>query len=169
MKYCFSLLIGSILLFSYACKAPSKYDQEFPSYVTERNSRDTLVHLNDSTLQLTKVSKDADYGYTAEKPVMLGMVDIHEGAANRQKFLNALRGPAGEAVTYKRKPPCCPFETPNYRHISGKKFGLLERYEVSYEGLEEPVILYLNLYDSGLIQAPKGFTFHKADKLSFRQ
>jgi hypothetical protein len=166
MKYLFCFLAGVVLLLNYACKAPSKYDQEFSSYVTERNTRDTLLHINDSTLHLTKVSRDADYGYTAEKPVMLGMVDIHEGAANRQKFLNALRGPAGEAVTYKRTQPCCPFETPNYGHISGKKFGLLETYEVSYEGLEEPVLLYLNLYDSGEILAPKGFTFYKPEKLS---
>lgn len=36
--------------------------------------------------------------------------------------------------------------------------GLLDVYEVTYDGLPEPVELYLNLYDYEQPRAPVGFT-----------
>ena len=37
--------------------------------------------------------------------------------------------------------------------------ALLDQYEVTYEGLARPVLLYLNMYDPGEARAPAGFTF----------
>ena len=57
---------------------------------------------------------------------------------------------------YVRIGTCCKFKTDN----SPLGSGLLDQYEVSYDGLVEPVILYLNMYDpdpDNKIQAPKGF------------
>lgn len=138
---------------------PSKLDRNYPQYVKDKNSRDTLLHVNDTTLLLSSIATDTEYGRTPEKPVMVGMVALEAGADNRSKYLNALRGPKGEAVTYRRLKACCPFQTPNQKMWDPKaKMGLLERYELTYEGLEQPVILYINLYDDGPIQAPEGFT-----------
>ncbi len=39
--------------------------------------------------------------------------------------------------------------------------GLLDKYEVKYEGIENPVILYINMYNKGKLKAPKGFTFRQ--------
>jgi hypothetical protein len=90
------------------------------------------------------------------------MHDINDGANNRTKYLNALLGPNKEPITYKRLKPCCPFSTPNYQvYAANSKYGLLERYEVSYQGIKEPIILYLNLYDEGIFYSPKGFLMIK--------
>lgn len=100
------------------------------------------------------VSTDPAYGVTPEKPVKVGG-GFSDGAKHQESYLNALRGPDGQPVTWKRLGTCCPFKTPN--GIVGER-GLLDRVEVTYKGLQEPVILYLNLYDRETPRAPVGFT-----------
>ena len=144
--------------------APSKFDKTYPKFVEIKNSRSTINHINDTTLLLSGISNDAQYGYTKGNPIMLGMSDINEGANNRTKYLNALAGPHGEPIIYRRLKPCCPFATPNYQvYAANSKFGLLERYEVSYQGIKEPIILYINLYDEGSLYSPKGFLIKEGD------
>lgn len=113
--------------------------------------------LDENTFLLTEVSDDETYGYTQENPVKVGGVKDSEGPKNQRRFLNALAGPAGEKVTYFRKGSCCMFKTKN--GLMGS--GLLDRYEVTIEGQEKPVIIYINLYDFGKMKAPKGFTIKK--------
>ena len=81
-----------------------------------------------------------------------------EGPLNEQRFFNALAGPNGEKVTYKRQGSCCPFKTPNA--LFGDS-GVLDMYEVIIEGSSEKIILYLNMYDSETLQVPVGFTLRK--------
>ena len=71
--------------------------------------------------------------------------------------MNALAGSQGEKITYHRLGSCCAFFTLN--GISGG--GLLDKYEIKVEGMEETRTLYLNLYDKGVLKAPKGFTIRK--------
>lgn len=100
-------------------------------------------------------SKDKEYGYTIEKPVMVGG-SIMSGPKNEQRFLNALAGPNLERVTYKRLGSGWHFTTKN--GIGGKTSdGLLDKYEVTYEGLSEPVFIYINMYDSDTLKIPVGF------------
>jgi hypothetical protein len=103
---------------------------------------------------LKGVSEDPDYGYIRKKPINVGFTEMSEGAAHQIRYLNALRGPEGQTVTFQRLGSCCQFKTKN--GFMGS--GLLDKYEVTYYGLEEPLILYLNLYDPGQLLAPKGFT-----------
>lgn len=109
----------------------------------QNNSADTL-----------KATTDSTYGYTEENPVKVGGFNEKSGPAKERAFLNALLGPDGQELTYKRLGSCCPFETPN--GIAG--YGLLDMYEIEYEGLKEPIILYLNMYDSEELYVPVGFT-----------
>ena len=46
------------------------------------------------------------------------------------------------------------FKTPNGMNNT----GLLDAYEIKWEGLKKPLILYLNLYEESWLKAPKGFT-----------
>lgn len=105
----------------------------------------------------TKVDSQvaADYGYSEAKPILVGGEDYTKGPRYERAYLDQLTGPNGEEISYKRTGSCCQFETEN--GIMGG--GMLDIYEVTYEGLEEPVILYLNMYDpnSGEIVAPRGF------------
>jgi len=137
----------------------------------KRNSIAGYQQLNDSTLIVTGISADPEFGYTEAKPVMLGIIDVHKGAGNIEKYLNALQGPSGEPVKYYRLKPCCPFKTKNFRYIMpvlGKEFngkrGLLEQYRIEYSEADrvKSTILFLNLYDeTKTLLAPKGFTYKK--------
>jgi hypothetical protein len=92
--------------------------------------------------------QEGAYGFSPENPIHVG-----GGPAGQRAFLEALRGPDGQPLAWRRLGSCCEFETPN--GLMG--LGLLDLYEVTYEGLEQPVILYLDMYDSGPVAAPAGF------------
>jgi hypothetical protein len=79
------------------------------------------------------------------------------GPLAERLFLSALRGPKGEEIQFTRQGSCCPFETPG----SDLGTGLLDVYEVTYPGLEKPLVLYLNMYDKGEVLVPAGFTSAK--------
>jgi len=106
------------------------------------------------TFNITEISTEDSYGYTAENPVKVGG-QIENGAANERKYLNSLTGPNGEELEYHRLGSCCHFKTAN--GIMGT--GLLDRYEVKYAGLSKPIIIYINMYDKDELKAPKGFKF----------
>ena len=96
-------------------------------------------------------------GYAPENPVKVGGGG-ERGVQNEHAWLDGLRGPDGQAVTWFRLGSCCEFETPNApRDMQGH--GLLDAYEVTYPGLPHPVLLYLDMYDPPADQAvPPGFT-----------
>jgi hypothetical protein len=102
---------------------------------------------------LAAAADEARYAYSEANPVLVGGDDPDGGPARERRYLDRLRGPDGQSVTYVRLGSCCPFETPN-----AKLYGLLDMYEVTYSGLAEPVVLYLNMYDPGEARAPDGFT-----------
>lgn len=94
-------------------------------------------------------------GYAKANAVRVGGGE-ERGVQNEHAFLDALRGPAGEPVTYERLGSCCPFQTPN--GMEGKE-GVLDGYEVTYPGLPHPVTLYLDMYDPPRgAELPPGFT-----------
>jgi len=94
------------------------------------------------------------YGFSPENPIHVG-----GGPEGQHAFLSALRGPEGQPLAWRRLGSCCEFETPN--GIMGR--GLLDIYEVFHEGMERPVILYLDMYDSGPVAAPTGFTLSTSE------
>lgn len=101
-------------------------------------------------------SSDATYGYSESNPIMVG--EKNGGPKDERRFLDALRGPGGQRVTYKRLGSCCLFKTPNA--LIGDAV-LLDRFEVTYEGLATPVILYLDMYDYEQPKLPVGFAGEK--------
>ena len=125
------------------------------SFATEDNKGELLVEvkqqLSADTMALDGVSDDPDYGYKADNPIKT------DGVINELRYLNSLLGPNGEVVLYRRKQSCCPFRT---KH-SPDGIGFIDEYELTYEGLEKPVILYLNRYLSKPMKAPFGFTYLK--------
>lgn len=73
--------------------------------------------------------------------------------ADERAYLDRLRGPNGEPVTYERTGSCCTFPTDNSPFGGGR----LDIYEVRMEGRE--VDLYLNMYDPApdTLRAADGF------------
>ena len=61
---------------------------------------------------------------------------------------------AGQPIEFERRASRCPFETEH----SELGAGLLDVYELTCEGLDAPIVLYVNMYDPGEPLIPKGLT-----------
>jgi hypothetical protein len=91
--------------------------------------------------------EEASYGFTSENPIRIG-----GGPEGEYLFFEVLRGPEGQPVAWRHVGSCCEFELfPG--HVED-----LDIYEVIYEGLRQPVILYLDMHHSEPVFAPRGFT-----------
>jgi len=104
-------------------------------------------------MKLEKQAPSESYGYSEKDAIRIG-----GGFGKSERiygYLNALRGPEGQKVHYDRIGSCCEFDTPS-SPFEGK--GLLEVYEIDYEGLEAPRELYFNWYDESEPMIPAGLT-----------
>ena len=111
---------------------------------------------NERMFEIKHATTDEGYGYTVEKPIMVGSGGPGgSGPLNEQRFLNALAGPNGEKVAYRRRGSGFHFKSDNGFIGDG---GVLDAYEVIHKGLDAPVILYINMYDSDTLMIPVGFT-----------
>jgi hypothetical protein len=106
---------------------------------------------------LTEYATDNKYGYDADYPINLGFENEKYSAKNIVYFFNAIQGPNGEKITYEKTETCCPF--PSKKSSVGA--GTLDIYQISFEGTEKKVTLYINLFEKGKVICPKGFTIKK--------
>ncbi len=110
--------------------------------------------LSDGAFVVTELASDPRYGYDPDYPVNVFYRDSKDENKNAERYLNALRGPAGEAIIYSKVDSCCPFAT---KH-SEMGAGFVDIYAITYEGLEKPVMLYVNIYAKGRLMIPVGFS-----------
>lgn len=89
--------------------------------------------------------RQATYAVTKEDPVKVGG-GATSVAARERSYLNALRGPAGQAIRFKRS-----------GSLPGPNKAILDHYEVTYDGLDKPVGVYLDAYRWSTPMAPQGF------------
>jgi len=99
-----------------------------------------------SLVSKCEVSADPEYGYTREKPIKVGGMPLN-GPRRQRQFLQALVGPAGQPIAFKRRGSLAP-DADNV---------ILDLYEVTYPGIEKPIELYLDLYRWDPPKAPPGF------------
>ena len=110
-------------------------------------AQDPALSGDRSLVSKCDVSADAEYGYTKLKPIKVGGSPMY-GPRRQRQFLQALVGPAGQPITFKRRGSIAPVE--------GQI--ILDLYEVTYAGVEKPIELYLDLYRwEGVPKAPQGF------------
>jgi hypothetical protein len=121
------------------------------------NNAPSLQLAENNTFLITEFSKDNKYGYNKDYPVNIFFESTRNETINQQRFLNALAGPRGEKITYTKLESCCPF--PAKRSDMGA--GLLDVYELKWEGQKSPEILYLNIYDKGILMVPFGLSLKK--------
>lgn len=89
------------------------------------------------------------YGTRPENPVRVGW-----GDKGVRAYFGLLRGPQGQSVAWRRMGDCCEFTPVDGR---GTTQGKLAIFEVTYEGLDTPVVLYVDAYTGGSVYAPWGF------------
>jgi len=131
------------------------------------STRNTIKNIDDTVLMpalskektfiITEVSTNKKYGYDQDYPVNLGFTPYQTAEINVKRYFGALSGPNGEKLTYNKVDSCCPF--PSKKNDMGA--GILDIYEVKWEGLAEPKRIYVNLYEKGQIVAPMGFGIRK--------
>jgi hypothetical protein len=110
-----------------------------------------------NTFLITEYSKNAKYGYNKDYPINIFFRNTTDESINQERFLNALAGPKGEEITFKKLESCCPF--PTKRSEMGA--GFLDVYEVTWQGQKKPIILYINIYEKGLLKVPMGLSLKK--------
>lgn len=93
-----------------------------------------------------EISQEESYGYAPGNAIQVGGSPLY-GASRQRRYLDALRGPEGQAVTYKRTGQ---FRAPDQTILDG--------YVLTYEGLEKPITLFLDWYHYNPAKAPRGFT-----------
>jgi len=116
-----------------------------------------LQLVENNTFLISEFSKDKNYGYDKDYPINIFFESTRNETINQQRFLNALAGPKGEKITYTKLESCCPFPTKR----SDMGAGLLDVYELKWEGQKSPIILYLNIYEKGVLMVPFGLSLKK--------
>ncbi len=94
---------------------------------------------------LCPVAGDPTYGYSKGNPIRVGGGGLN-GPPRERAYLDALRGPHGEAVTYQRMGSLPEGNT------------ILDIYHLSYANLAAPAVLYVDEYTCESLYAPVGFT-----------
>ncbi|MFT5963399.1 MAG: hypothetical protein ACI9L6_000101 [Flavobacterium sp.] len=110
-----------------------------------------------NTFVITEYSKDIKYGYNKDYPINVFYFSRKNETINQERFLNALAGPKGEKIIFTKLESCCPF--PTKRSEMGA--GFLDVYELQWDGLKKPVLLYMNIYEKGELKVPVGFSLNK--------
>jgi hypothetical protein len=121
------------------------------------NNAPNLQLTENNTFFISEFSKDSKYGFDKDYPVNIFFQSTANENINQKRFLNALAGPKGQKLTYTKLESCCPF--PAKRSDMGA--GLLDVYELKWEGQKSPVILYLNIYEKGVLMVPFGLSLKK--------
>ena len=121
------------------------------------NNAPIPVLSKDNTFVITQFSTDKRYGYDKDYPINIFFRTSKDESINQQRYLNALAGPKGEKLTYTKLESCCPF--PSTKSDMGA--GFLDVYEVKWESQKKPVLLYLNIYEKGVLMVPVGFSLKK--------
>lgn len=121
------------------------------------NDAPNLQLVENNTFLISEFSTDRKYGYDKDYPINIFYESTRNETINQQRFLNALAGPKGEKITYTKLESCCPFPTKR----SEMGVGLLDVYELKWEGQKSPVILYLNIYEKGVLMVPFGLSLKK--------
>ena len=111
----------------------------------------------DNTFVIKEFSTDKRYGFDKDYPVNVFYYTTRNETINQERYLNALAGPKGQKISFIKLESCCPF--PSKRSEMGA--GFLDVYEVTWEGLKTPVILYMNIYEKGYLKVPVGFGLKK--------
>lgn len=111
----------------------------------------------DNTFLITQFSSDKKYGYDPDYPVNVFFRNTLNDTINQQRYLNALAGPKGEKITFKKVDTCCPF--PSTKTVMGA--GYLDIYEVTWAGIKSPLRLYINMFEKGALMVPVGMGIKK--------
>jgi hypothetical protein len=90
-------------------------------------------------------STDPGYGFKPETPISVGG-GAYGGHSFEEDYLDALSGPSGQETSYLR--------------VRSMTYGstILDQYEITYPGLDRPLVVYLDEYSYAAPRVPRGLT-----------
>lgn len=121
------------------------------SWVATAQQMPPTVPLGSVRVESCAEASDAEYGLTAVKPIQIGGGPIYMNARQR-RFLDALRGPGGQALRVLGGVGSKPENLPDFG------VTIIDQYAVTYEGHDEPIKIFMDAYHFGHPRVPKGFT-----------
>lgn len=98
-----------------------------------------------SILRLTKTADNDKYGYSSDKPILVG-TGPNGGPANQRAYLDLLRDKQGKPISYERLGSCCDYKSEHGFFGIGK----LDQYQLTYvneKGKEKKTIVFISFYD----------------------
>ena len=119
----------------------------FLIYITA-SGQDNLI---DERVIIKEISTNKAYGFKPKTNIKVGSI------RNEYAFIAQLTGPNGEEVTATRLGSGWAVKSKN------SPFGKaqLDQWEINYDGLAKPIIIYLNGYDYEQPKCPMGLGFKK--------
>lgn len=132
--------------FGFAVNGPAgnRWENEGrPAFEAVLSSIRFFEPVSDLSTGSCPISDNETYGYTEANPIRVGGGDF-DGPPRERAYLDNLRGPNGEPISYTRQGSFDSGDT------------ILDRYEITV--LEDSVTLYLDEYSYMEPQAPIGFT-----------
>lgn len=97
------------------------------------------------------IATDPEYAFSPDNPIRVGTVNLYDGISRMEAYLNTLRGPNMEEISYIRLSP-----------QFNAQDEVVDAYQITYSGLDSPVILYFSIYSYSTPMAPLGFTCEAA-------
>jgi tetratricopeptide (TPR) repeat protein len=135
----------------FACKDFKKAKAE--TKIAKCNDPDKSTIEEHSILRLTKTADNDKYGYSSERPILVG-TGPSGGPANQQAYLDLLRDQQGKPVSYRRLGSCCDYKSEHGLFGIGK----LDKYEITCSNKKEKkVVVYISFYDYEEPQIIMGF------------
>ena len=108
-----------------------------------------LLLLSQAPASSCGVADEPAFGSALTSAIQVGGGAMY-AASRQRRYLDALRGPGGEPLQYKRT---------GSKPLDSEGRAIIDIYEVTYAGLDKPVVLYLDAYHfDDALKAPKGFT-----------
>ena len=110
-----------------------------------------LLLLSQAPASSCAVSDEPAFGTALTSAIQVGGGAMY-AASRERRYLDALRGPGGEPLQYRRT-GSRPLDPKNPNELT-----IIDLYDVTYPGLEKPIVLYLDAYHfDDQLKAPKGF------------
>lgn len=103
----------------------------------------------DERVIIKEITTNKSYGLKKKTCIKVGSIK------NEYTFLAQLTGPNGEQISAVRLGSCCSVKSDNAPMGEAQ----LDRWQITYEGLDEPIILYINGYDYERPKCPYGLNF----------
>src|SRR5262245_2491446 len=111
-----------------------------------------LVQLGAVRVPACAAAQDPEYGLVREKPILIGGGPLYM-AARQRAYLNALRGPEGQAVRVGNSVGSAP-------NFADPEKAIIDSFGVTYDGPTGPVTktIYIDAYHFDAPKLPAGFT-----------